>query len=140
MRVLEFGRDDDARRYILCYQALCYAEGELERSEVRVHGSLLTKLETIGELANPDRRAGDLPLYRCPAGGSVHVSEHEYAILKRFLVAFLPKLVRALSRQYEAALEWCDNVAEMKEPAAPKRFDTNGVVNGVAEIPASASI
>jgi hypothetical protein len=108
MQRLVFGADDKNRIFIMCYQALCLARAPLHRNELRAHGRLLTKLEAIGIVANPDRGDGEMALYKCPDGGEVFVEGDEYELLKRFLEAFIPDLKPALSRDMSATLEWVD--------------------------------
>lgn len=118
MRRLVFEPNDHQKRFVLCYQSLCFAEAPLPRNELRPHGDLLRKLEGVGQVANPNRAETDVTLYRCIGGGEVIVTEVEYRILKRFLNSFVDKVSRVLSREMDATLEWIDNVSELPEPKA----------------------
>src|SRR6185436_1742202 len=71
LRQLTFDYLDETKRYILCYQALVFGKAPLARNELRAHGSLLTKLERIGVIANPVRDDGAVMLYKTIKGGQV---------------------------------------------------------------------
>lgn len=116
MRRLDFEPGDHDKRFILCYQALCFAEAPLPRNELRLHGDILRKMEGIGQIANPNKPDDQPYMYRCVGGGEIIVSEIEYAIIKRFLAKFLDQVIRALSREMDRALEWIESVPEIKEP------------------------
>lgn len=104
MRLLEFGPFNEEKRFVLCYQALVFARAPLARNELRAHGRLLTALEAIGEVSNPGRDKDAVQLWHCVAGGTIRLEEDEFAILHRFLEAFVPDVHRALSREMDAAI------------------------------------
>lgn len=115
MRRLNFEPNDGDRRYIIVYQALCFADAQLARNELMVHGTLLQKMEGIGQIANPERSMDQAPLYRCVGGGEILVTEVEYAMVKRFLTKFLDTISRSLSRELNRAYEWIESVPEVPE-------------------------
>jgi hypothetical protein len=110
VRLLSFAPSSVNRRYRLCYDALVMSQAPLERAEFRAHGTLLTKLETIGEVRNPARGVDELPLYHSEDGGAVSLEEQEYEILKRFLShpSTLAGLSRGLTREWHDLLDWVD--------------------------------
>jgi hypothetical protein len=118
MRILEFTPSDRTRRFYLLYSALCFAKAPIEgQSELRKHGHVLTVLETIGEITNPDRGENESASWACPAGGKVVLSEDEYQIAKRFLKAFFnsPMFPPLLSREMTQAIDWIEEVPQEKD-------------------------
>lgn len=113
MRRLTFGESNDSKKFSLCYQALVFAQAPLARNELRTHGSLLTKLEAIGEPANPGRKPDDVELWHCPAGGSILLEDAEYLLLRRFLEALAPAVHRSLTRELDRAIVQLEALAEV---------------------------
>ncbi len=115
-RRLEFGPNDEQKRFILCYQSLCFSKAELARNELRAHGDILTELEKIGITSNPGRSESEAPLYKCPNGGYVVLDEMRFMILKRFVEGFVPEVHRTLTREMSACLEWLEKIPEVPIP------------------------
>lgn len=115
-RRLEFESLDKDKRFILCYQSLCFSKAELARNELRAHGDILTELEKIGVLSNPGRNESETALYKCPNGGHVVLDELRFMILKRFVEGFVPDLHRSLSREMALCFEWLEKVPETPIP------------------------
>ena len=124
MRHLVFGPRDAQRRYILCYQALLFADASLARNELGAHISVLSKLEAIGVESNPDRPAGVVKLFGCPAGGEIALDDTEYELVKRFLGAFVPRIPGEMSRDMAAALAWIEKVGT-KATAEPTSIENS---------------
>lgn len=118
LKLLQFDPHDDTKRYVLCYQSLCFAKAPLARNELRAHGALLTKLESIGMIANPGRAEGDVALYKNVHGGRIVVDGEEYGLLERFLVAFVPDVHRSMSREMDGVLAWLAAAPSVPEPMA----------------------
>lgn len=121
MRQLTFAPHDRTRRFVICYTALCHAPAQLDgRTELRHHGSLLTKLESLAVEANPNRGENESASYASPNGGRVEITEPEYQILKRFLNAAMNvPFLRPVSRELDLAIEWIENLPEQhREPAS----------------------
>ena len=116
MRVLKFGPGNEDRRWLVCYNALCFAQGKLDgRSELNQHGKLVELMETVATVVNPDRPVDENASWSSPGGGEVIVSELQYQILKRFLTAYIDNCVRAWTRELAKALNWIEEVPEHKE-------------------------
>lgn len=122
MRELVFvANDTEEKRYMVVFNALCFAQGELaDRTELQTHRNLVRKLKAIGVIVNPTRTENESAAYLCPNGGTVLATEPEYQILKRFLTAHIKNVMRVLSDELLTAIEWADNLAEKKDAALPK--------------------
>jgi hypothetical protein len=115
MRRLDFDPGDADRRYMLLYWCLCNSPAELARNEVRPHGELLSKLEGIGQIANPGRPQMAPAEYRCIGGGNVMVTEIEFTLAKRFASRGLEIVSRTWSREMDRLLTWLDYIPEVQE-------------------------
>ena len=118
MRVLIFGAGN--RQYEIAYQALLFSPVPVQRTERKVHGELLDKLEAIGEpkpvldAAGQPRAYGpdEVMLYVCPLGGSVRLSEAEYDVLTRHVTAIVdgPTFQKALLREADRLVDYLEKL------------------------------
>jgi hypothetical protein len=119
MRLLHF--EPDSKRYDLCYQALLFSKAPLQRNELKAHGALLTKLEEIGQCANPARGRNDVALYDSVTGGDVLVEEREFEILVRLLDGTIAETHKAFTRELDQTLDWLAGVQPWVNPAPVAR-------------------
>ncbi len=131
MRTLQF--DPLSRRFDITYSALVQSPVPLNGStERKLQGELLDRLEGIGQLkpavdalGNPrEHKRDELQLFECVGGGSIAVSDPEYDLLKRHVVATIdaPGFPKAWSRDGQKCLDWLTELKpdeELKSADAP---------------------
>jgi hypothetical protein len=116
VRTLHF--EPDSRKYERLYGCLMVAPIQLrDRQEQRTHGSLLDKLEAIGQVKPAidvntgkvrDFMPDELRFMVTVTGGEIVLEDAEYEIAKRFCDACVPVIHHSLSRELERTLAWLD--------------------------------
>jgi hypothetical protein len=119
MRTLQF--DPLSRQFDITYSALVQSPLPLNGStERKLQGELLDRLEGIGQLkpaldglGNPrEHKRDELQLFECVGGGSIAVSDPEYDLLKRHIVATVDSanFPKAWSRDGQRCVDWIEGV------------------------------
>jgi len=133
MRTLQF--DPLSRRFDITYSALVQSPLPLNGStERKLQGELLDRLEGIGQLKpalNPDgttreHKRDELQLFECVGGGSITISDPEYDLLKRHVVATVDaaNFPKAWSREGQRCMDWItelmtdESVTKLREATA----------------------
>jgi hypothetical protein len=119
MRTLVF--EPGGKAFQLCYQSAVLSQMPLAKSELRTHGALLTKLETIGVIQNAARDpAKDIALFDSPMGGAVPLEDAEYEMLRRLLDSIVGTINKSLTREMQSTIDWLDSLKpDPVVPAAP---------------------
>jgi hypothetical protein len=101
MKLLEFPvATDDLDLFNLAYVGLCNPEARLTPAELRTHGKILDKFESVG-VADPDGKRG----YVAPKGLAVRVvlEDAELALTKRLAesMQWLPIASRRVTKLFD---------------------------------------
>lgn len=118
MRVVRF--EPSSRRYEIAYQALLFSPLPVHANERKAHGEILSKLEAIGQLKQMYDGQGaprgygpdEVRLYVCVSGGMVLLTEAEWDLLKRHIVAMVeaPTFSKSLLREGDALVEYVTTI------------------------------
>lgn len=123
MRILTFDPTDP--KYDILYTALISqtptGSTNPTRSEQKVHGKLLDKLEAIGQVRTPTDNEGkpraflrdEVKLYETVGGGRVILEEEEYRMCKQRAENIIPYLHPAKSREHERMMCWLEALPEV---------------------------
>lgn len=125
MRTLSFEPDD--RRFEQLYAVMIAGEPVRERSQGKLHGAVLDKMERIGQVKPAVNEAGDprphkadeLRFYITVAGGEVVLEEAEYELLKARCVAAFTWVHVSLTRRLEGALDWLESLPKQDAATRP---------------------
>lgn len=126
MRTLRF--EPDSRKFERLYACCIGSPMQLrDRGQQKLHGAILDKLETIGQVKPPvDAQTGvprdfipdEVRFYVTVAGGAIVLEDAEYELLKSLTEATIPVMHKSLTRELEATLTWLEGLPQ--ETARPK--------------------
>lgn len=124
VRVLSFSLDD--RKYERIYGWCVTGAPIKDRTQSKVHGAVLDKLEGIGQVKPPvDEKTGqpreflrdEIRFYVTVMGGRVVLEEAEYELVVERVTAAIAGVHPSLSRDYEKTLSWLESLPKLDAAA-----------------------